>query len=49
MKMRNKWLNKKLKEEKNSMANLFTGHKDEWKSLADIDYFGAFVKAYIPC
>ena len=30
------------------MANLFTGHKDEWKSLADIDYFGAFVKAYIP-
>ena len=30
------------------MANLFTGHKDEWKALADIDYFGAFVKAYIP-
>lgn len=30
------------------MANLFAGHKDEWKALADIDYFGAFVKAYIP-
>lgn len=30
------------------MANLFTGHKEEWKALADIDYFGAFVKAYIP-
>lgn len=31
------------------MANLFSGHKkDEWKSLADIDYFSAFVKAYIP-
>lgn len=30
------------------MANLFTGHKDEWKALADIDYLGAFVRAYIP-
>lgn len=30
------------------MANLFTGHKDEWKTLADLDYFSAFVKAYIP-
>lgn len=30
------------------MANLFTGHKDEWKALADLDYFSAFVKAYIP-
>lgn len=30
------------------MANLFSGHKDEWIALADIDYFSAFVKAYIP-
>lgn len=30
------------------MPHLFTGHKEEWKALADIDYFGAFVKAYIP-
>lgn len=30
------------------MANLFAGHKNEWKALADIDYFGNFVKAYIP-
>lgn len=30
------------------MANLFAGHKDEWKALATIDYFGMFVKAYIP-
>ena len=30
------------------MANLFTGHKDEWIALADLDLFGAFVKAYIP-
>ena len=30
------------------MANLYTAHKDEWKRLADIDYFGLFVKAYIP-
>jgi len=30
------------------MSNLFTGHKEEWKTLADIDYFSAFVKAYIP-
>ncbi len=30
------------------MANLFAGHKDEWKALAAVDYFGMFVKAYIP-
>ena len=30
------------------MANLYTAHKDEWKALADIDYFGMFVRAYIP-
>lgn len=30
------------------MANYYTPNKDEWKALADIDYFGMFVKAYIP-
>lgn len=30
------------------MANHYTTNKDEWKALADIDYFGMFVKAYIP-
>ncbi len=30
------------------MANHFTTNKDEWRALADIDYFGMFVKAYIP-
>ena len=30
------------------MANHNTTNKDEWKALADIDYFGMFVKAYIP-
>lgn len=30
------------------MANHYTAHKDEWKALADIDYFGMFVKTYIP-
>ncbi len=30
------------------MANHYIAHKDEWKMLADIDYFGMFVKAYIP-
>lgn len=30
------------------MANHYTAHKDEWKALSDIDYFGMFVKAYIP-
>lgn len=30
------------------MANHYTANKDEWKALADIDYFGMFVKAYIP-
>ena len=30
------------------MPNEYTAHKDEWKALADIDYFGMFVKAYIP-
>ncbi len=30
------------------MANYYTAHKEEWKVLADIDYFGMFVKAYIP-
>ena len=28
--------------------NTFTSTKEEWKRLADIDYFGMFVKAYIP-
>lgn len=30
------------------MANNYTAHKDEWKVLADIDYYGMFVKTYIP-
>lgn len=30
------------------MANHYTAHKDEWKALSDIDYFGMFVKTYIP-
>ena len=30
------------------MANYYTAYKEEWKLLADIDYFGMFVKAYIP-
>lgn len=30
------------------MANHYTTNKDAWKALADIDYFGMFVKAYIP-
>lgn len=30
------------------MHNEYVAHKDEWKALADIDYFGMFVKAYIP-
>lgn len=30
------------------MANHYTTNKDEWRALADIDYFGMFVKAYIP-
>lgn len=30
------------------MANHYTANKDEWKALADIDYFGMYVKAYIP-
>ncbi len=30
------------------MNNLFAGQKDEWIALANIDYFGAFIKAYIP-
>lgn len=30
------------------MANQYTAHKEEWKRLADIDYFGLFVKSYIP-
>ncbi len=30
------------------MANLFSENKVTWKALADIDYFGAFVKAYLP-
>jgi len=28
--------------------NTFTSTKEEWKRLADIDYFGMYVKAYIP-
>lgn len=28
--------------------NTFTSTKDNWKKLADIDYFSMFVKAYIP-
>lgn len=28
--------------------NTFTTTKDAWKRLADIDYFGMYVKAYIP-
>lgn len=30
------------------MPNEYIAHKDEWRALADIDYFGMFVKAYIP-
>ena len=30
------------------MPNEYIAHKEEWKALADIDYFGMFVKAYIP-
>ena len=30
------------------MANHYTAHKDEWKVLANIDYYGMFVKSYIP-
>lgn len=30
------------------MANYYTTNKDAWRALADIDYFGMFVKAYIP-
>lgn len=30
------------------MPNTFASTKDNWKRLADIDYFGMFVKAYIP-
>lgn len=30
------------------MPNTFATTKDDWKRLADIDYFGMYVKAYIP-
>jgi hypothetical protein len=30
------------------MPNEYIAHKEEWKALADIGYFGMFVKAYIP-
>lgn len=26
------------------MANHYTANKDEWKALADIDYFGMYCK-----
>lgn len=31
-----------------STNSTFTSTKEEWKRLADIDYFGMYVKAYIP-
>lgn len=31
-----------------STNSTFTSAKEEWKQLADIDYFGMYVKAYIP-